>query len=569
MRHSFLLIAGTVATAASLSLSACKDDAGAQQPIKIAKQATAGNSSTKAMETKFTKRAGTGSADLCYNDICSGSSYKSMDDILQAAGTGVKVYQDYYAKNLLPLLQTKATNYQKLAQTRLQRLNDEEKNFAAVTLNPAQEKTIKTILLLSQNSAISKDISDAAKAALGPLDFQKALQIFIARKGTSYFQTLFANKDLNVAVQEEAQNISNIQQQLNKALGGSLINIDNDSMKKALKKGALTTLDIETISQTSFAIRYLNYFVNGDGAALLEKIDLKSIDLMKLYQDSTVKSDLQKNSQSQTAAVKECETRFYQTTYVYPTQDQINQFKVVAEKVRKSAAGLLPANDPAINKIMNAQIQYPKNQTDITSDWVAALQDDMTYEPQEMDRLKSYDTSTMYVLALISAMMPEKSNPLCGNLIDLSISDKTLPTNGFIALSWVSVRMPKLGVPILAHEFGHIVDAYSTTFADARVCVRDKQGTDQYSGEDFADWFSTKVAMDLQATQKLPSDNMGCFFAASAKSLSLVNSDSADVHSSDLYRALQIANAKGQASTNCNQLVQEQSKGTNVLATCK
>lgn len=569
MRHSFLLIAGSVATAAALSLSACKDDAGAQQPIRIAKQATGTSASAQAMQAKFAKRTGTTSADLCYNDICSTGTYLSMDAILKAAETAAPATQTYYSKSVLPLLQQKATNYQALAKARLDRLNDEEKNFPSVTLNPAQEKTLKTVLLLSKNSSIPQDVSDAAKAALAPLDFEKALQIFVARKGTSYFQTLFKDTDLNTAVQNEAQNIKTIQDQLNKALGGSLINIDNDSLKQALNKKALTTLDIETISQTSFAIRYLNYFVNGDGAAIIEKIDLKSIDLMKIYQSSTIKTDLQTNSQSQDTNVKTCQTRFYQTNYVYPSADDIAKFKVLAEKVRKSAAGLLPAGDPAIDKVMNAQIQYPKSAPDMANDWVLALHDDLNYEPQEIARMKTYDTSAMYVLAMVTALMPDKSNPLCGNLIDLEVSDKTLPTDDFISLSWISVRNPKLGAPILAHEFGHIVDTYSKAFADARVCVRDKQGTDQYAGEDFADWFSTKVSMDLKTTQKVDSDNIGCFFAASDSSISLVNSSTTDVHSSDLYRALQIATAKGQASTNCNQLVQEQSKGTNILATCK
>ncbi|MDG0817868.1 hypothetical protein [Bdellovibrio svalbardensis] len=542
MRHAHLLFLGSILTAGALALTGCKEDTAAGRPIiKRTAGGTVDAKTSEKIESKgFQKKTGTTLADQCYNEICKDNTVPEILTLLKDKETPGPGMKDYFTKNLLPLLTEKSKNAQKLAEVRLARLEATEKNFQNVVLNPAQDQTVKTVMLLVKPEMLGQDVSKEAMNLLLATDFQKAKNSYTVKKGASYLQALYKDKTIESAALSEATYIQTVQAELNKALGGSIMNVDNISLQKAVHQEALTSDDLEAISESGYGIRLFEFFISGPGAKSLAQVQLKSEDLIKIYQNSTVKANLRQRMGSQEAVIASCEKSYYQTLNLYPQDSQLQTFKAKIELVRKEAAALVGTQDPAYNKIMAATFDLPKTPTEVTKSWVHTLKSDMLYEPNEAARTLNYDDATMFTLAVITSSLPQDNNYLCGNMIDLNVSDKTLSTEASVKVSWLSVRYPAVGMAIVAHELGHIADQFSTGFGNQQICVKDKQPSSIYAGEDFADWFSSKTMLELAKNERLNTENMGCFFAASNQTLSLKNSDNKDPHSADLYRALQI-----------------------------
>ncbi len=539
MKQSHLLVLGSLLTAAALSLAGCNDDTAAGQPVARRKAGSL-TDAAKAAQKGFEKRPGNSVANQCYNEICKTKTTPELQALLKSRETPSPEIQNYYTTKLLPLLTQKSQNAQKLAQTRLTRLEAAEKNFQNISLNPAQDKTVKTVILLLKPEMLTDNVTKEAKTALQETDFQKAKNIYTVKKGPSYLQALHKDKTVELAAQAEAAYINATQATLNQVLNGSLLNVDGGSLKKATRQESLSNEDIEAISEAGYGIRLFDFFISGKGSGIFDKVQLKSEDILKLYQNSTVKQTLHKRIGSQTAVITSCEKSYYQTLNLYPQPSQLKSFQDKIEILRKEAVSLVGPQDPAHDKILSATFTYPKTPGDITKSWGTSLQEDMEYEPNETARIEKYDDATMFTLAVISSALPQDNNYLCGNLIDLDVSDKTLSTDASVKVSWLSVRYPQIGLAIVAHELGHIVDQFSTSFGNLQICLKDKHTSSIYAGEDFADWFSTKTMLELSKNEHIQTENFGCFFAASNETLSLKNSDAKDPHSSDLYRALQI-----------------------------
>lgn len=559
MKQSHLLIFGGIFACAVLSLAGCVESATTSKPVQ---KRIAGTAPVK--ERAFQKRPGASLADQCYNDICNGSSTPELASLLKDKKNPGPGMQEYFKTTLLPLLTEKSRNTQKLAQARLTRLQEAEKNFASITLNPTQDKTVKTVMLLLRPSLLNQDVVKEANAALLATDFQKAKELYSVKKGSSYLQTLYKDQSVEAAALAEVTSLLATQEKLNKLAGASLFNFDNESIKKSSQHQPLSTEDIESISQDGHAIRLFDFFISGAGSAILEKTELDSEDLLALYQKSSFKTTLQNRMTSQDALIKSCETSYYQSLNLYPQAADLSNFKAKVELVRTEVANLVGAQDPAYDRIIAASFDYPKTPAEVTKEWVNTLKSDMAFEPNEIARTASYDDATMFLLAVIFSSTPNDINYLCGKMIDLDVSDKTLTTNAAVKVSWVSVRYPRVGLAIVAHELGHIVDQHSTSFGNQQICVKNKQPSSIHAGEDFADWFSSKTMIQLGKNEHFESENFGCFLAASNETLSLKNADNKDPHSSGLYRALQINIQLGKKTpASCQTLArQENSKAT-------
>lgn len=571
-RSFFVLISGL--SAVTLTLSACLDSSSSSSarrtPIRIAakgQNGANGSDQTADNRSRIVKRTGTSLADQCFNNLCSQNTTMSIDSMLKDAEKGSPKQNDYYKKNILPLLQKKSENYKQLTQARLSRFESQEKNFATITLNSAQEKLIKAFMLMYASDAMTA--SDRAQAellskALTNIDFQRAHSVFQIRHGKSYFATLYKEIPLATAIQKEVTFIEETRKAINTALNASLVNIDNSSFDRAQKNQELSSRDIEAISNLSYGIRLMSFFLSDQVSGILEKIQLQPDDLQKLYAKSNIKANLEKLLASSQKDLAECETKFYQTLNLYPQANEIEKFKKLEPLIRESASSLLSSQDATRDIVLKAAIRYPKSADQAAQDWIADLQSNMEYESNEIKRYATYDDATLFTFAVIFARAAKDRNHLCQDLVDLDITDKTLPVDESISLSWLSIKQPQLGMSILAHELGHIVDLYSSDMGTERLCLREKQSSDQYAAEDFADWFSARVALQLEKNQHLHAENLGCFLAMSDKTLSLTNSSKEDSHSSHLFRALQFAAGVNQKiPQTCSTLAsQESSKAT-------
>ncbi|QDK37065.1 hypothetical protein [Bdellovibrio sp. NC01] len=543
MKHSrFAFITGLLTTTV-LTLSACKNEGErTAPPTDKAKAAAATKTAiTDADARPVSNARNSGSlADQCFNDLCKDTTIPELVSLLESKQTPGPGMKDYFDKNLRPLLNQKVAVTQEMAKILLSRIEVEEPGFAAIRLNPAQEKAVKAIMLLTGSDSLPHEVGLQGITALSQTDVYKASGKFGIKKGATYVQTLYPNVSVVEATYEVANKALETQKILNEQLGSPLLTMSEEIATKALKKEALDNEEIEALSSSAYGIALFDFFIRGKGAAVLEQAKLQTSDLLKLYNGSKVKNTFKQRMAAQDSLIDKCEKRYYQTLNLYPQEQTLTAFKEKAELVRQRAMSLLPDSDPAKAKLKDSTFTWPKTPTEMTRAWGNTLKLGVKSETEEVKKAAAYDASTIFTMAVLYSAIPQDSNFLCGEMIDLNVSDATLASDTSIKVSWLSVRYPQIGMAILAHELGHVVDNFSNSMSNQQLCVRDKQTSGKYGAEDFADLFSNQVMVALAKTDHVTTQNFGCFFAASNETLSLKNESSTDPHSSDLFRAIQI-----------------------------
>lgn len=567
MKHSrFAMITGLLTTTV-LTLSACKNEGERTAlPTNKAKAAAEKTAFTDPNSSPVSNmRNGRTLADQCFNELCKETTIPELASLLESKQTPGPGMKDYFDKNLLPLLNQKVAVTQEMAKILLSRIEVTESSFASIRLNPAQEKAVKAIMLLTSSKSLPREVGFQGIAALAQTDAYKASTKFGIKKGSTYVHTLYPNVSVLEATHQVAKNALETQKILNEQLGSPLLTISEDITAKALKNEALDNEEIEALSSSAYGIALFDFFIRGKGAAILDQAKIQTSDFLKLYDGPKVKNTFKKRMAAQDTLIATCEKRYYQTLNLYPQDQTLTAFKEKAELVRQRAMSLLPDSDPAKEKLKDSTFTWPKTPTEMTRSWGNTLRLGVKSEAEEVKKAAAYDASTIFTMAVLYSAIPQDSNYLCGEMIDLNVSDATLASDTSIKVSWLSVRYPQIGMAILAHELGHVVDNFSNSMSNQQLCVRDKQTSGQYGAEDFADLFSNQVMVAMAKTDHVTTQNFGCFFAASNEKLSLKNESTTDPHSSDLFRAIQIHLGLGkELPRSCSSLAaQENSKAIN------
>lgn len=127
-----------------------------------------------------------------------------------------------------------------------------------------------------------------------------------------------------------------------------------------------------------------------------------------------------------------------------------------------------------------------------------------------------------------------------------TLNDRAQMTDHVFWVGWLSIKSPKVGKVVMAHELGHLMESYlknekisdesRENFQKAETCLTDLHPNDKFLAEDFA---------DLVSGISYPEYNVGCGLLGFQKqdapdALSVVNSDDDDTHSSDFFRLLHI-----------------------------
>lgn len=149
---------------------------------------------------------------------------------------------------------------------------------------------------------------------------------------------------------------------------------------------------------------------------------------------------------------------------------------------------------------------------------------------QTLEQTKTPSTSMDNVLLLIvvlksatSAQTPDDRSEVekkCKELTLMDVTDAANPITGRISVSWFTTVSPEVGLGILSHEVGHVVSAEArrlsyqivgqTPFDESLTCVSNRNifvshprslkawHNTQWSEEDWADFFSSEVLMELK-----------------------------------------------------------------------
>ncbi|QLY24482.1 hypothetical protein [Bdellovibrio sp. KM01] len=567
MRHFMTLTAITLALATNLA--ACRDTSSKNpeslSPAEIADQTQPATDPADSDSRGFTangrfRQSFKNSYPLeyaCTTELCTPEfqKYPSRIETTQAASLPTDAQKKYYADYIQPALVNYYNSRKANSAKWLSQLEAKDADFANIKLSDDQLRILQTLNAL-QNSDKIPLMSLYWTGKFSQVDFQKAFAIYQHMGTWSYLQQMHPKLSLIEAAKMELDFIEKNLPRLSKIIGGAN-SLDANITEKIKASQALDLDEMEELSEYSISIHRLEHFLFGEGKAVIaELMKMSPLTPEMLYQIySKKKLQTEHTKRMQTDLRDNCSDRYFQSINLYPQTEQLEKFKSLAEQTRESALSLISTQDPAYEKVKAIQFMYPPTSDKNSTSWLNALLSKAASIQEDTDGLEQLDSQSLYAKALIMTMFADysKEENLCPKIPDEKISDKNAVAYGYVMVSWYSVRYPELGASIVAHEIGHSVYAYSNMSDVTKSCLKQKQASDNFTNEDFADLFSAKVSQNLAAKYQIPTGNMAC---ALMDNLYPLNSrDTSDPHSTFLYRALQLNIANGkQIPASCQQL---------------
>lgn len=541
----------------ALSLTACLNGKDNKSSVNVASP-TAGPSQKTLTPQEQQRRSQMNADQLCYEDLCQpGTKEVSFALLAQKAQTPSEQQKKYFEQYVRPLLAKATESEINSVQVFLNALNVQESQFAGLHFSPDQLRLMKAILIVSNSKLISPATSDIIAVQLRSTSYSQAYSLSVVKGAKSYFESLYPRMPLPDAVRAEINKILSIQDKLNNSLGAKLFYMEKGSLARVINGGVPDTDDLNRVRNNSRAMRIIETLLD-ETSSLTEKVSVSEEQMKDIYFRGDLRAKVNSYIVNLQKNISFCEPTFYQALNLYPQQKEIEAFKVTAEKVRQQVLDLLDSNDPAYAAVKKAQLYLPENSESISTSWLKSLQTGIDGSNTATENMKTQNAPTILLRAIFLSMNPKQDSNFCKDLVDFDVSDKTNPIDTGIKVSWFSVKRPDYGASIVAHELGHIVSAHSRSFDTQKACLTDKQGgSNQFQEEDIADLIALKVVTKSQNT--LQHNNFGCALASMEKEPHLLNIDKKDVHSSPLYRALQVASARKEAiPASCMSLVNAQ-----------
>lgn len=252
-----------------------------------------------------------------------------------------------------------------------------------------------------------------------------------------------------------------------------------------------------------------------------------------------------------------------------PTEEENAAALAILAQIQNASNDLIEKEKgQSLSEKLNIKFQLPMNQTEALNQWkkyFASAQASMSDLRTKMnglnlnDKIGSHVITALFFRYFSSAGFFDQVQEICEKSTPAFIDDAAHPAENVFKASWVTVKHLSYGVGIMAHEVGHIVSyKYPDLFKSQKSCLSDKNKTELYVEEDFADLFSSKILLKLKSNGVLKeATNMSCGLGdvtrTKPEDFSTTNHMEFDNHSSQLYRILSVAAALGQSTTQCQQ----------------
>lgn len=550
------LVAGCV------NLAACKKQT--DNPVRTAKAAKAAapmSAIDKAERAKMTPER------LCYVDLCpSQPGELSHKALLTTSSTPSDAQKAYFQEHLEGRLNEVIKAKIQLHNTVLNQLESKSAEFATAELNETQLRLIKVIYILRGQNISEKERNDIF-AKISTFDFAKAEARSQLQGPQSYFLTLHSDKTVMDAARAEIAHILALQESLNTAIGFKFVDLDHGVISRLKAGGAADATELKSLVQSSFSARLVEKLTLKD-TGIADALPLSMDTIRNNLATSNFKARLNKRIQDAPNLISSCETRIYQGLNLYPENKDVTAFQQSVEMVREQVLKNLNSQDPAFEIVKKIAVYMPETINELSQSWAQTLTDQARTDQLQSEKLADMNASSVLMLGALLSQTFGETDMLCEDLVNLSISDFASPGLSGIKASWMSVKFPTYGISILAHEFAHHVFAHSKQFESTKDCLTDKQGTTQFLNEDFSDVLAAKVVAQLQNSLPKKQSNYGCLFASEEKNPVLKIEEANAVHSSGLYRALQIAQTRKEIIPDtCKKLVAAQN--SKALNTCE
>jgi hypothetical protein len=262
--------------------------------------------------------------------------------------------------------------------------------------------------------------------------------------------------------------------------------------------------------------------------------------------------------------VAECETKLAYSYASLPTANQLAQFKKNAAQVVSMAQSMVEEKlKKNLQKPMAVTILYPDPKENSIASWnemLLALTQGLEAQIKEAKNVNLDDPETLGQFWLAFSAAKFDGEPFddiltfCDQAKTPYFNDAALASINTINLSWPTITHPQTGVGILAHEVGHVIQGNFGSILQREVdCLKQKQNSEQYLSEDFADLFSSEllVRMNMQVNAK-PVSNFACSLMQYDSKHDLKNDDSKDPHSSNFYRLVTMAIGSNTMTKQCD-----------------
>lgn len=269
-------------------------------------------------------------------------------------------------------------------------------------------------------------------------------------------------------------------------------------------------------------------------------------------------------------AYGKCMTYLDYSYAALPSRSAIQRFQQFLPAIEKIAQSIIEERKHvSLDSSFRSEYQFPMAQEDFVSNMTQIFNGKKEDMDSQMRNEVDLSAKDGFAIGLFIVTTYNDKNflgepvSLCEQMIPAPVDDASFSKAGVIKVGRVSILHPELGVAVIAHEYGHQVQAkFQSDINEELNCLRAIQGSDQYLNEDFADLFSAelvkRLGYDLNSVQL---ENIGCAINSSENESftpdSLKNANVKDVHSSGLYRLIAFSSMTTGVTSQCQKVLNE------------
>jgi hypothetical protein len=540
------------------------------QQTQHSEQTTMQNRSTTGPRADDGTKVAIATPTQCYADLCQSNHELSLLELMSKAEKGTAEQRKYYEKHINPLviesMKRRATS-ERAVVSMLQRYKGE---FENLKLNDVQRRLVTAMYYLMKPALLDVPARARIDKIIAGLPYSKAIYASRMKGASGYFEAMNPGMGVQKSAQQEAQYIKSIQQKFNEVSELNIVSVQFPALTRALKGEELNREDLAAIGTKGAYLRKLESLLTGEAHEELDKLGYTEADFYQTYKNAKLEKRYNDIQDFKAVDSAKCESSFYQSINLAPQVEEVKKFDIVKDQVKKASLSLLNKSDAAYAVVEKTDFFLPYNSTESVGLWGAAFKEDIRSSTAEVQRVTQYGVREAYVMAVTNALVNNSDTLLCDGMYDPGLIDSITPEDGVSRLSWMTVRYPQYGISVLAHEIGHVVYKHSKDFSAQIACIKEQNGSDKYTAEDFADLLAIKTEKslaDLGVDLNGKKANVGCLFASLRVGEGLTNTTPEDNHSSHLFRALKFALYRKQdLPVSCKALARTEK--SNVLTSC-
>lgn len=540
------------------------------QETQYSEQTTMQNRSTTGPRPDDGTKVVIATPTQCYADLCQSNHELSLLELMSKAEKGSPVQQAYYEKYINPMV-IEAMKQRALSEkTTVALIQKYKAEFENLKLTEVQRRMFAAMYYLFKPAVINAKDKLRIDKSLSQLPHTKATYGARMKGGAAYLTAMYPGMDVHKAAQQEARYIQASRKKFNEVTEMNILVSDSPALNRALKGEKLKREDIEEIANQGSYNHKMESLLLGEAREEIDKLGYGEADFYQTYKNGKIEKRYANPQDFNPLDSAKCETSFYQSINLAPKKEDLAKFENLKNHVKKASLSLLSQSDPAYAIVENTDFYLPYNSEENVKMWREKFKEAIIESKEVIAHSANFGVVEAFLTGFTNALVGSKDSSLCDGMYDPTLIDSITPEDGASRLSWMTVVYPKYGISVLAHEIGHVVFRHSKQFNPQIACIKEQNGNDKYTAEDFADLLAIKAEKNLEDLGVDLSDqkgNVGCLFASTRVGEGLVNTTPEDNHSSHLFRALKFAlYRKQELPASCKALAR--SEKSNVLTNC-